>query len=308
MERESNLVISSASQDIVEDGVRGEMNGGNAEMMRYSFATTLLLLPIVTARGAMAQDTSIATAPKLYSFDIFSLLSFGLTITALFLAVFMAWLSWQFYAKSVEASEKTHETVTKIEALVGGVQSNISEIVNRAVTHWVEGKESSDLGEANQELMSKFEELENALKAGNGPDQSEVLGDIKALRAQVEALSRTSREMQIKTIFPRYDSERKVVEAEQEITSSEDSSQTGILRVKVLHPTRIATATLRFDPAFAHPPEVTAELVASPLEDTSAISAKPGSPSKGACNFHINSKSELPKGEYTFEFKAVSTK
>ncbi|SFI55103.1 hypothetical protein [Albimonas pacifica] len=275
-------------------------------MMRHSISATLFILSTSAATGAMAQDAAIAAAPKLYSFDIFSLLSFGLTITALLLSFFMAWLSWQFYAKSVDASEKTHETVTKIEALVGGVQSNISEIVNRAVTHWVEGKESSDLGEASQDLMSKFGELEEAIKAGSSIDQNELLKDIKDLRAQMEALSRTSREMQIKTIFPRYGSERKVVEAEQEITSSDGSSQTGILRVKILHPTKIATATLRFDPAFAHPPKVTAELVASPSEDMSTISAKPGSPSKGACNFHINSKSELPKGEYTFEFKAVS--
>ena len=275
-------------------------------MMRHTLTITVVILPLVAATRAMAQDTATTTAPKLYSFDIFSLLSFGLTITALLLSFFMAWLSWQFYVKSVEASEKTNETVTKIEVLVSGIQSSISEIVNRAVTHWVEGSETSDLGEANQELMSKLGELEEALKAGGETDQTEVFKDISELRSQVEALSRTSREMQIKTIFPRYGSERKVVEAEQEITSSEGSSQTGILRVKVLHPTKIATATLRFSPAFAHPPEVTADLVDSPLDDTSTISAKPGSPSKGACNFHINSKSELPKGEYTFEFKAVS--
>ncbi|MCC1480829.1 hypothetical protein [Roseibaca sp. Y0-43] len=172
-------------------------------MNRHSLATSLAVLYIFIATGAKAENPAIDTAPKLYSFDIFSLLSFGLTITALLISFFMAWLSWQFYTKSVEASEKTHETVTKIEALVGGVQSSISEIINRAITHWVEGKESSDLGEANQDVMSKLEEIEEALKAGNGSDQSEVLRDIKDLRAQVETLSRKSREMQIKTIFPK---------------------------------------------------------------------------------------------------------
>ncbi|TNE62940.1 MAG: hypothetical protein EP336_18500 [Rhodobacteraceae bacterium] len=267
--------------------------------------STLAVSFVVAGNGAMAQDKAEVVGPKLYSFDMFSLLSFGLTITALLLSFFMAWLSWQFYSKSVEASEKTHETVTKIEALVAGVQTNISEIVNRAVTHWVEGSEASSLGEANHDLMRKFEELEAAVSGDNVQDQKEVLDDIKALRAQVEQLSRTSREMQIKNIFPGFKSEQKVVEASQEITSSEEGAQTGLFRIIVLRPTNIATATLRFDPAFEKAPDVSAELIASPVDDTSTITAKAGTASKKNCNFHINSRSELPKGEYIFEFKAV---
>jgi len=259
---------------------RRELIGSNTRMVRSIFSATVFLFLVASGTEVIAQDSASAAAPRLYSFDIFSLISFGLTITALLLSFFMAWLSWQFYSKSVAASEKTHETVTKIEGIVAGVHNNISEIVNRAVTHWVEGGESTDLREANQRLMDKFEALEGAIKSGNGADQAEVLQDIKGLRFQVEELSRASREMQIKNIFPGYGSERKVVDATQEITSSEEFSQTGVLRVKVLRPTKVATATLWFDPAFTNSPQVTAELVASPLEDTSALTAKPGAPSR----------------------------
>lgn len=258
---------------------------------------------ILFCERAIAQDASLVSTPKLYSFDSFSLLSFGLTITALLLSFFMAWLSWEFYKKSVEASEKTHETVTKIEGIVAGVQSSISEIVNKAVTHWVEGGDASRIGEVNEDLMQRLQALETAISQGGGSDQSEL---INAVRAQVEQLSRSSREMQIKSIFPSYGTEKKVVEASQEITSSEERSQTGLLRIKIVQPTKIATATLRFEPPFDEPPEVTASLITSPLTDTSGITAKPGTPSRKSCNFHINSSSDLPEGEYVFEFNAVA--
>jgi CHASE3 domain sensor protein len=282
---------------------------GYKSSMRRFLVSIIAVSIIVDGTGVMAQDAAIASAPKLYSFDIFSLLSFGLTITALLLSFFMAWLSWQFYSKSIEASEKTHETVTKIEGLVAGVQSNISDIVNKAVTHWVEGGEASSLGEANHDLMQKFAELEAAISNDNGQDQSEVLTDIKELRHQVEQLSRSSREIQIKSIFPNFGSEQKVVEASQEITSSDEGSQKGVLRIMIIRPTKIATAALHFEPAFKKAPVVSAELISSPpMDNTATFSAKPGTPSEKSCNFHLNSGSELPAGEYVFEFDAASTK
>ena len=271
--------------------------------VKYSVTAALGIWSMLLGTEAIAQAALPTSSPKLYSFDFFSLLSFGLTITALLLAFFMAWLSWEFYKKSVEASEKTYATVTKIEGIVAGVQSSISEIVTKAVTHWVEGSDASRIGEVNEDLMQRLQDLETEISKGNGSDQREL---INAVRAQVEQLSRSSREMQIKSIFPSYGAEKKVVEASQEITSSEERSQTGLLRIKIVRPTNIATATLRFDPAFDDPPEVSASLITSPLSDTSGISAKPGTPSRKSCNFHINSGADLPEGEYVFEFRAVA--
>lgn len=242
-----------------------------------------------------------------YQLDMFSLLSFGLAIAALVLSIFMAWLSWQFYVKSTQAADKTNETVTKIETLVAGIQSNITEIVQRTVGYWIEsGGGDGQVNESKREVYERLNELEQSIKkAGDGAgDNTHLLGEVSALKSQIDELGRGIRENQIKNLFPNIDTDIQVMKYVQELTSSDETEQTGLMRINVLKPTKIATANIKFNPAFKSSPSISATLISSPYEDHSLISAKAGTPSERGCNVHLNSPTPLKTGEYVFEFTA----
>lgn len=263
----------------------------------------------VIAPAIVLAETTPTTITKTYELDIFSLLSFGLTITALALSFFMAWLSWQFYVQSTKATEKTNETVTKIETLVAGIQTDITEIVQRAVGFWIDsGGGDGQVTQSKREVYEKLEELEKAIQdttSGTG-DSSSLLKEVSALKMQMDELGRGIRESQIKALFPNIDADTQVLKYTQEITNSDTSEQAGIVRIHVLKPTKIATATIKFNPPFSREPELMANLIASPYNDVSEISAKPGTPGLRGCNIHLNSNTPLKVGEYIFEFLAKS--
>ncbi|QOJ24814.1 MAG: hypothetical protein HRU78_15160 [Gammaproteobacteria bacterium] len=195
---------------------------------------------------------------------MFSLISFGLAIAALALSFFMAWLSWQFYVKSTQATDKTNETVTRIETLVGGIQTNITEIVQRAVGYWIEsGGGDGQVTQSKREVYEKLNELEQAIQntaAGTG-DNANLLKEVSALKAQLDELGRGIRESQIKTLFPNIEPESQVLKYTQETTNSDGSEQAGVIRIHVLRPTKIATATIKFNPPFEATPELTVNLI-----------------------------------------------
>jgi len=242
---------------------------------------------------------------KIYQLDFFSLISFGLAITALLLSFFMAWLSWEFYKKSTEASDKTNETVTRVETLVSGIQANISEIVQRAVSHWIaSGGGDGQVNQSKLEVYEKLSELEQSIQKGGNGNTENLLQDVSALKNQLDELGRGIRESQIKALFPNIVDESPTLKYSQELTHANNTEQAGVLKITVLRPTNLATAPLKFTPPFEKAPELTATLISSPYEDTSSISAKPGTPSQRVCNFHLNSSSNLKTGEYVIEFLA----
>lgn len=269
--------------------------------IRNLLALTITALPIACFAEATA-DGKVT-----YELDMFSLISFGLAIAALVLSIFMAWLSWQFYVKSTQAADKTNETVTKIETLVAGVQTNITEIVQRAVGYWIEsGGGDGQVTESKREVYERLNELEQSIqKAGGGAgDNAHLLQEVSALKGQLDELGRGIRESQIKTLFPNIDTEIQTMKYSQEITSADSKEQTGLMRINVLRPTRIATANIKFNPIFEVEPSITATLISSPYDDQSLISAKAGTPSLRGCNVHLNSTTPLKAGEYVFEFVA----
>lgn len=262
-----------------------------------------LLLPVAVM--ASEPNSPAPVAPHVYQLDMFSLLSFGLAITALLLAFFMAWLSWEFYKKSAEASDKTNATVTRVETLVAGVQSNISDIVNRAVNYWIEtGGGDGQINQSKLEVYEKLSELEEAIHKGGDGNTKGLLQEVAALKAQLDELGRGIRESQIKALFPRIVDDAPTVRYEQEVTRSDQKEQAGVIRVSVLRPTNVATATLRFNPSFSAPPLLSATLVSSPYDDASSISAKAGTPGERAVNIHLNSSIPLKSGVYVFEYVA----
>jgi hypothetical protein len=266
------------------------------------------ILLLLFAPSICAAETAAAGASKTYQLDMFSLISFGLAIAALVLSLFMAWLSWQFYVKSTQATDKTNETVTKIETLVAGIQTNITEIVQRAVGYWIEsGGGDGQVTQSKREVYEKLDELEKAIQNTNGAtDTSGLLKEVSALKMQMDELGRGIRESQIKTLFPSIEPGAQVLKYSQETTNSDISEQAGVIRINVLKPTKIATAPIKFKPSFDVTPELTASLISSPYGDISEISAKPGAPGLRGCNIHLNSVTDLKVGEYVFEFLAKS--
>jgi len=250
----------------------------------------------------------VSEASRRYELDMFSLISFGLAIAALIISLFMAWLSWQFYVKSTQAADKTSETVTKIETLVAGVQANITEIVQRTVSYWIDsGGGDGQVAESKREVYERLSELEQSIQNAGADDTQHLLQEVSALKNQLDELGRGIRESQIKSLFPNIDADAPAMKYSQEVTNSDEVEQAGIVKIQVLRPTRIATAGIRFNPVFKTAPAVSATLVLSPYDDSSVISAKPGTPSLRGCNLHLNSSSNLKVGEYVFEFVAKAT-
>lgn len=263
------------------------------------------IIALMFSSSVCLAETEVNASSRLYQLDMFSLISFGLAIAALALSFFMAWLSWQFYVKSTQATDKTNETVTKIETLVAGIQANITEIVQRTVSYWIEsGGGDGQVTKSKQEVYEKINEIEQTIqKAGaGGGDTVSLLKDVSALKTQLDELGRGIRESQIKNLFPTLDPEIQVIKYTQEITNSGTKEQAGLLRINVMRPTKIATAPVKFSPTFNVPPSLTANLISSPYEDASTISAKPGTPGLGGCNIHLNGNAPLKVGEYVFEF------
>lgn len=268
-----------------------------------TLSLALVALPSLCA----AQDAVAPPTAARYELDMFSLVSFGLAIAALVLSLFMAWLSWQFYAKSTQTADKTNETVTKIEVLVAGIQSNITEIVQRTVSHWIEsGSGDGEISQNKLDVYDKLSELESAIQKSGGGDAESLLKEVAELRCQFEDLGRSIRESRAKTLFPNVATSTQVVEYSQENISTDDDSQSGLIRVAVLRPTKVATATIKFSPYFDDLPKIDTKLISSPYEDESQISAKAGSPSTKGCNVHLNCTSPLKLGEYVFEFCATT--
>ncbi len=270
-------------------------------MLNRMIVTGILFLVIQTAIAAESNEA----VSKTYELDMFSLISFGLAITALLISFFMAWLSWEFYKKSTDASDKTNETVTRVETLVGGIQTNISDIVQRAINHWINsGGGDGQLNQSKLEVYEKIAELEKSLQSVGSGSTEGLLQEFSELKAQIDELGRGIRESQIKSLFPGMVDDTPPFHFTQEITLSEATEQSGFIKITLLRPMKLATATLKFRPHFDAPPELTANLVSSPYEDATSISAKAGTPTAKNCNIHLNSTTTLKAGTYVFEYVA----
>ncbi len=263
------------------------------------------LFAIIIPSISFGQSTA-QVEKNIYQLDMFSLISFALAITALLLSFFMSWLSWEFYKKSTDAADRTNQTVIRIEAIVDGVQSSISEIVQKAVWYWIEsGDGDSDVDQSKREVDDRIERLEKTIMQGSSENNHDLLSELSEVKRQIDELGRGIKESKIKTIFPNLNRDNPTVTYSQENSHIDDAEQRGILRVKIIRPTRVATATVKFNPHFMAAPSIQTTLVQSPYEDTSTITSKPGTPSNKLCNIHLNCKDLLQVGEYTFEFIAT---
>lgn len=250
--------------------------------------------------------------PKVYQMDLFSLISFALAIAAFVLSIFMAWLSWEFYKKSAEASEKTQQAVTKIETAVLSIQSEITEIVRRAVGYWTDGGTSEESADQNAELAAKVEELSVQIQAVSGntankQDLEEKLAELVRLqREQVSALSASVVEAKAKAFFPSID-KGPVAQMTQSVLTNTDTEKSGELIINVLRPSKIATATGKFSPSFPNLPELEVQLTSAPSSDLSQLVVNYGVGKTTDFNIHLISLSGLLEtGTYVVKYKATA--
>ncbi|GAB4198897.1 MAG: hypothetical protein Tsb002_34070 [Wenzhouxiangellaceae bacterium] len=247
-----------------------------------------------------------------YTLDMFSLLSFALAVAALLLSGFMAWLSWELYKKSSEASDKTQEAVIRIESVVAGVQTDITEIVRRAVGYWIGNGDSASPDVQYDELASKFEELSeqlNGLKEGgqNTDQLNEAIKEIRrAQNQQISNLKSSLFEAKVRSIFP---SAEKVpaVNLDQEVQSADEGLNSGLLYMEVLRSVKNATGTGKFKPLLKSVPSLSASIENSPYEDNEGLQITYGAGKNSDFNVHIRREDGAPlkTGKYVVKYRAT---
>ena len=273
----------------------------------------LLIFAIVTASSvaSAAEAMPVATeAVKMYQLDLFSIISFALAIAAFVISIFMGWLSWEFYKKSASDSEKTQQAVTKIETAVLSIQSEITEIVRRAVGYWTGSEETSDVVNQSSALTSKVEELASQIKSlsgasANKPDLDAKLAELVQLqKEQVLAFSNTVTDARVRALFPSVD-RGPVSQVTISFDSNSENLKSGDLIINVLRPSKIATATCKFNPSFTKIPELKVELCGTPGSTPSKVHIKSGVGQNSDFNVHlISADGLLQTGEYVVKFIA----
>lgn len=271
-----------------------------------------VILGVLLAIGAPLA-LAVDDASKTYTLDMFSLLSFALAVAALLLSGFMAWLSWELYKKSSEASDKTQEAVIRIESTVSGVQSDITEIVRRAVGYWIGNGDSPSQDIQYDALNSKFEELNeklNALKEG-GQNTDQLNNAISELRKvqnqQINSLRSSLFEAKIRSIFPSAE-KGPAVELNQEVESSTDEENVGLLHIEVLRSVNNATGTGKFRPLMKTVPSLSASIESSPYEGNEGILVTYGTGTNSDFNVHLKREdgAQLKVGKYVVRYKATA--
>lgn len=273
--------------------------------MKLKVTTTLLLL----SNPCLAAE-AVIEARNIYQMDIFSIISFALAIAAFIVSIFMGWLSWEFYKKSTEASDKTQQAVTKIETAVLSIQSEITEIVRRAVGYWTGDATPDVVSDQGAALAEKFEELSVKIQALNGAEgskadiESKLSELIQLQRDQVATLTSSVVDAKAKALFPSID-RGPVSLVTQSTQTNGMSEKSGELIINVIRPSKIATATGKFSPAFEMVPDVSVDLIASPSSDMSNLSITVGVGKPSDFNVHLIGKSGLLEtGTYVIRYSA----
>ena len=269
----------------------------------------LIAIAAVSTGLCLAADAG-NDAAKVYQMDLFSIISFALAIAALVLSIFMGWLSWEFYKKSTEASEKTQQAVTKIEAAVLGVQSDITEIVRRAVGYWTDGGASEEVADQNAALTLKVEELSAQIQTISGSNankqelEAKLAELVKLQKEQISNLSSSILDAKAKAFFPSID-KGPVVQLTQNSKINTASEKTGELAIEVMRPSKIATATGKFTPLFTSLPSLSVELISGPISDLSEISVTSGVGKTSDFNVHLKGRTGLlASGTYVVKYTA----
>lgn len=280
--------------------------------------TTREALPIILCAAScstLAQQASPSVAA--YQMDLFSIISFALAIAAFVVSIFMGWLSWEFYKKSTEASEKSQQAVTKIETAVLSIQSEITEIVRRAVGYWTGGATDQDVAETAA-LAQKVEDLSTQIASvsGNAANKQELDAKLAELvrlqRDQIATLMASVTEAKARAIFPSIADRGPVADVTHTVTASSESDLTGRMVLLVHRPSRVVTATTKFEGQFTTPAALKVALIDAPSGKLDQVRLNSGIGSSGHFNVHLHpiggSGSGLVEpGTYVVEYTASAT-
>jgi hypothetical protein len=272
------------------------------------------VIAAATSTRVFAQQS--ADAVPTYQLDLFSLISFALAIAALILSIFFGWLSWEFYKKSSEASEKSQQAVTKIETAVLSIQSEITEIVRRAVGYWTGGAASPDAPDTSA-LTQKLEELSAQVAAVSGAaankeELESKLAELARLqREQIATWSASVAEAKARAIFPGIADRGPVADSTHTITTHTDREMSGRILITVQRPSRVVTVTTKFTPPFQNPTSLSATLIDAPSGKLEEVRVNSGIGRFGDFNVHLHPTGAggaalVEPGTYVVEYKASS--
>lgn len=269
-----------------------------------------LILAFTLLSGCCLAAETTSEAPRVYQLDLFSLISFGLAIAAFAVSIFMGWLSWEFYKKSKESSDQTQQAVTKIETAVLNIQSEITEIVRRAVGYWTGGESNQEAIDLSSVLNSRVDELSTQIKelagANGGKEglESKISELIQLQKDQVANLTSSMVEAKAKAIFPSID-RGPAAQITQSIQTNTNTEKTGELIINVLRPSKNATATGKFTPPFSNLPDLKVELIGAPTADLSKLLLSSGVGKTSDFNVHLIGRSGLLEvGTYVVKYIA----
>ena len=280
--------------------------------MKVNYIFSVALLAIYSS-CALADDARSST----YQLDLFSLISFGLSIASLIVTVFLGWLSWQFYVQSNTTAEKSQEAVAKIESAVTGIQSDIKEIVWQAVDQWTGGPAAQDVIEAGA-FNAKLEELAAQMNqlAGNAANKEEMekkLAEIFQIqREQMSNLAAAANEAKARALFPSISDRGPVSEFTHTALPAQDKTRKGQLVINVHRPTKVVTHTFMFEQPVKWPPLVSARLVGEDPLKLSFLRVTCGLGNEQQINVHLMAQGGLlgatvQPGTYVVEYEALES-
>jgi hypothetical protein len=275
-------------------------------------ASALLLAALPFSVAGQQAPAPAAT----YQMDLFSIISFALAIAALIVSVFLGWLSWEFYKKSAEASEKSQQAVTKIETAVLSIQSEITEIVRRAVGYWTGGGSQPDSPDTSA-LTQKLEELtaQVAAVSGSAANKEELEAKVAELarlqREQIANWNASVVEAKARAIFPGIADRGPVAESTHTVTVNTEKEMSGQILIAVQRPSRVVTVTTRFTPPFQVATGLTASVVDAPSGRMDHVRVNSGIGKFGDFNVHLHPVAAagaalVEPGTYVVEYKATA--
>ena len=270
---------------------------------KFSRYTSLLFIPIILS---LLQSCSSNTQ---YTLDLFSLLSFGLALASIIFSIFTGWFSWELYKKSSNANDLVQSAVTRIEASVTGIRADISEIVKRAVSYWINENGVGEQLEHKVELDKKVEELKQQLESlSNGEPQAKSLqeglrGILETQQKEIEKLNSLLVNAKVQNIFPNISS-APAISVSQDIYENKPKLNRGKLTIIINKPVKIATASGKFN--FIETEEnlqLDASLISSPYDNDNDIIITSGLGQSSDFHIHLRSpKALLKEGEYIVEY------
>lgn len=243
--------------------------------------------------------------------DLFSIISLGLAIAALLLSFFMAWLSWEFYKKSAGTSEQTQQAVTKIEVAIIGVQSDITEIVRRAVGYWTSDSHLEVDSQALA-LSEKVEELSEKIKSISGPevnkkDIEENLSElVRMQKEQIASINSNLLDAKAQVVFPSLINTGQVAQLTHTVLTNTETEKTGELHIDVVRQSKYATATGKFSPHFSSVPSLSVNLIACPTSNIDDVIVTSGVGNPFDFNVHLRARiGFLKTGTYVVKYSAI---